>query len=501
MQGNTMEKQLFDYDDSSVESVLDYSQHLLDKPFLEIINSYKKSSYKSYEDFQTKTISNVPNKEISMKSKGQYGNYIEKYFYGYKPNSDSGADFEKIGVELKVTPFKVNKNGSISAKERLVLTILNYKEENLEDFYATHLWEKCSKILLLFYNGLIPNQTLADYIIEKIFLYEWFEEDMAVILEDYKRITQKIKDGRAHELSESDGNYLSTCTKGAGGGKDFRDQPFSDEPAKQRAWELKSSYMTYLINNKIFNQSEQESVVTTARGEKKSFTQIISDKILAYKGMAEAELYQKFNVNPKAKGKNSSLIKTILGLTGDLEKTQEFQKANMNLRVIRVDKNGLPKEDSPFKTYNFQELVDIEEWEESHPYLEIYNKRFLFVVFKEVAPKEFVLDNIKFWGFPDRQLDEVQRVWQETRQILKDGVQLTQDGNRISTNFPQSKVNQVLFTKIHAQNTLYELKPGEFVGKGKLSDTDVLPDGRHITKHSFWMPKKFLKEVLEGKWD
>lgn len=501
MQGNTMEKQLFDYDDSSVESVLDYSQHLLDKPFLEIINSYKKSSYKSYEDFQTKTISNVPNKEISMKSKGQYGNYIEKYFYGYKPNSDSGADFEKIGVELKVTPFKVNKNGSISAKERLVLTILNYKEENLEDFYATHLWEKCSKILLLFYNGLIPNQTLADYIIEKIFLYEWFEEDMAVILEDYKRITQKIKDGRAHELSESDGNYLSTCTKGTGGGKDFRDQPFSDEPAKQRAWELKSSYMTYLINNKIFNQSEQESVVTTARGEKKSFTQIISDKILAYKGMAEAELYQKFNVNPKAKGKNSSLIKTILGLTGDLEKTQEFQKANMNLRVIRVDKNGLPKEDSPFKTYNFQELVDIEEWEESHPYLEIYNKRFLFVVFKEVAPKEFVLDNIKFWGFPDRQLDEVQRVWQETRQILKDGVQLTQDGNRISTNFPQSKVNQVLFTKIHAQNTLYELKPGEFVGKGKLSDTDVLPDGRHITKHSFWMPKKFLKEVLEGKWD
>lgn len=44
-----------------------------------------------------------------MKSKGQYGNYIEKYFYGYHPNNDSAADFDKIGVELKVTPFKVNK--------------------------------------------------------------------------------------------------------------------------------------------------------------------------------------------------------------------------------------------------------------------------------------------------------------------------------------------------------------------------------------------------------
>lgn len=496
-----MKKQLFDYDETDIKSVVDYSQILLDKSLGQIIADYQETPYKNYSDFHSKTVSTVEDKEISMKSKGQYGNYIEKYFYGYQPNSDSAADFDKIGVELKVTPFKVNKNGSISAKERLVLTILNYMEENLEDFYSTHLWAKCSKILLLFYNGLIPNQTMADYIIEKVFLYEWFEEDMDVILEDYLRITEKIKQGKAHELSESDGNYLSTCTKGAGKGKDFRSQPFSSEPAKQRAWELKSSYMTYLINHKIFNQTEHESVVATARGEKKPFTEVVAEKILAYKGFSEEELYARFDINPKAKGKNSSLIRKILGLTGDIEKTQEFQKANMNLRVIRVDKNGLPKEDSPFKTYNFVELASNDEWEESHPYLEICNKRFLFVVFKEVSPKLFILDSIKFWGFPDRLLDEVQRVWQETRMIIQEGVQLTINGNKVSTNFPQSKVNQVVFTKIHAQNTYYEIEPEVFIGKGKLSDTDLLPDGRHITKHSFWIPKKFLKEVLSGEWD
>lgn len=496
-----MSKQLFDYDDSSLESLVEYSQSLLNRSFEDLMEDYRQSLYKTYDDYTSQTISEVNEKPISMKSKGQYGNYIEKYFYGYQPNSDSAADFEKIGVELKVTPFKVNKNGTISAKERLVLTILNYLEENLDDFYQTHLWKKCSKILLLFYNGLIPDQTLKDYVIEKIFLYEWFEEDMEVILEDYHRITEKIKQGRAHELSESDGNYLSTCTKGAGKGKDFRQHPFSDQPAKQRAWELKSSYMTYLINHKIFNQSEQESVVANFRGEKKSFTELIEEKISVYKGFSEDELYERFEVNPKAKGKNSLLLRKILGLTGDIDKTQEFQKANMNLRVIRVDKNGLPKEDSPFKTYQFVELADNDIWEESHPYLEICNKRFLFVVFKEVEPKLFVLDSLKFWGFPDRQIEEVQRVWQETRQIIKDGVQLTQNGNRVSTNFPQSKVNQVIFAKIHATNTYYEIEKDVFVGKGKLSDTDILPDGRRITKHSFWMPKKFLKEVLDGKWD
>lgn len=499
--GMSMEKQLFDYDDSDLQSVVDYSQTLLNKKFEQVIEKYQSTPYKTYADFQSKTVSDFKDKEISLKSKGQYGNNIEKYFYGYQPNNDSVADFEKIGVELKVTPFKVNKNGTISAKERLVLTILKYMEEDLDDFYSTHLWHKCQKMLLLFYNGKIDNQTMADYIIEKIFLYEWFEEDMEVILDDYKRITEKIKSGKAHELSESDGNYLSTCTKGAGKGRDLREQPFSDEPAKQRAWELKSSYMTYLINNKIFNQTDQESVVAVARGEKKSFTEIISERILEFKGMSEAELYEKFSINPKAKGKNSTLIRKMLGLTGDLDKTQEFQKANMNLRVIRVDKNGLPKEDSPFKNYNFKELATNDDWEESQPYQEICNKRFLFVVFKEVKPKIFILDSIKFWGFPDRQVEEVQRVWAETRRIITEGVELTQHGNRVSTNFPQSRVNKVIFTKIHAQNTYYEIEKNVFVGKGKLSDTDKLPDGRRISKHSFWIPKKFLKEVLEGKWD
>ena len=49
----------------------------------------------------------------------------------------------------------------------------------------------------------------------------------------------------------------------------------------------------------------------------------------------------------------------MIGITGDLENTQEFQKANMNLRVIRVNQDDLPKEDSPFKVYDFIELVQM----------------------------------------------------------------------------------------------------------------------------------------------
>ena len=51
------------------------------------------------------------------------------------------------------------------------------------------------------------------------------------------------------------------------------------------------------------------------------------------------------------------------------------------------------------------------------------------------------------------------------------------------------------------KNINFEIEKGKFVGKGSLSDTDELPDGRRITKHSFWMPKKFIKEILAGNWD
>ena len=71
----------------------------------------------------------------------------------------------------------------------------------------------------------------------------------------------------------------------------------------------------------------------------------------------------------------------------------------------------------------------------------------------------------------------------------------------VSTNFPTSTTNKFIFTKIHARNPYYELSSGSFVGSGKLSDTDELPDGRRITKHSFWFPKRFVKEILDGKWN
>ena len=67
--------------------------------------------------------------------------------------------------------------------------------------------------------------------------------DLEIIKQDWQTIIDKIKAGEAHNISEGDTMYLAACTKGANA-KSIRKQPFSNIPAKQRAFSLKSSYMS-----------------------------------------------------------------------------------------------------------------------------------------------------------------------------------------------------------------------------------------------------------------
>ena len=146
------------------------------------------------------------------KAKGHLGQIIEESYFGYEINSRSEADFSELGIELKVTPFKKNKNGTLSAKERLVLNIINFEEEVNQEFITSSFWKKNKEILMMFYEW-IPTIKRADYKIIKAYLHQYPEEDLEIIKQDWKAINEKIKAGMAHELSEGDTNYLGACTK------------------------------------------------------------------------------------------------------------------------------------------------------------------------------------------------------------------------------------------------------------------------------------------------
>jgi hypothetical protein len=78
---------------------------------------------------------------------------------------------------------------------------------------------------------------------------------------DFNIIMKMIMEGRAHELSECMTQYLAPCTKGSTAEASIRPQPFSDTPAKQRAYSLKTTYMTRLLRKYVFCEEENEHII------------------------------------------------------------------------------------------------------------------------------------------------------------------------------------------------------------------------------------------------
>ena len=81
-------------------------------------------------------------------NKNSIGDIFEAWF---GKNKDSSSEPDLGVAELKATPYKKLKNGQYSAKERLVLNIINYMDIVNEDFEHSHFLYKNRVIELAFY--------------------------------------------------------------------------------------------------------------------------------------------------------------------------------------------------------------------------------------------------------------------------------------------------------------------------------------------------------------
>ena len=188
--------------------------------------------------------------------RGSFGNAMEKYYFKYKPNSDSAPDFPEAGLELKATPVKKvrkHKKDELVAKERLVIGNIDFMSIVNESFEGSHLLYKIPAILLVSYLYEKDKNPL-DYIVEAVTVWQIPEEDRAQIEADWNLVVDKVRAGHAEDISGSDTMYLEACTKGATGA-DRKKQPFSDVEAKPRAWAFKASYMT-AVQQSIFSKME-----------------------------------------------------------------------------------------------------------------------------------------------------------------------------------------------------------------------------------------------------
>lgn len=468
---------IIEYDKSNPASIEAYAQKLIGKTFRQISDEDDGTSIitdKTGTDYGTAEVSQT------KRNKGNLGQLIEEKFFHYSCNSDSRPDFSEAGVELKVTPYKKNKNGTLSAKERLILTMIDYFTVVNENFEESHVWNKSRLILLVYYLYRQDIKQNLDYKIGYTRLFTPPEQDIKIIKHDYEIIVEKIKNGKAHELSECDTLYLGAAPK-ASTSKDRRKQPFSDIPAKPRAFAFKNSYMTYVLNTYIVpgKQTYEPIIVGEAQD---SFEDYVVNKIDSYRGQSVENLGLKFDVNLEKKPKNleAMLAYRMLGIKGN--HAEEFEKANIVIKTIRIGNNGKIKESMSFPTFKFKELIS-EKWEDSTFGNYLRETRFLFVVYKFDSDGALRLKGCQFWNIPYDDLEnDVRHVWEKTVHVLKEGLKIQVINGINYNNFPKASENRVCHVRPHAQNA---------------NDTYELPDGRRYPKQCFWLNNIYILSQID----
>lgn len=437
--------------------------------------------------------------EPDSNGKGNLGQMVEELYYHYKPNSSPEPDFKEAGVELKTTGLKRLKDLSLQIKERLVIDMINYNEVINQSFEMSLFYKKFQLMLLLFY---LYEKDKEQF--DRIFLYValWRipEKDLLIIKHDYQVIVNKIKRGEAHLLSEGDTEYLGACRKGQKGDT-LREQPCSPIGAPRRAFSLKPAYMRTVLE--YIKRSRQSSVVnfeyrisdtqlvSAKELTNKPFEQIILDRFAPFMGMSYEQLCEATSKRyDSSKGKYALVASRIVtGTSKNVNQTEEFKKAGLQMKTIRIQQNGIIREAMSFENIDYQEVFDTENWEDSRLY-EIFSGRFLFVTFKEdggkikyydskkkayVEEDSYSLDKVFFWTMPTSDLLLAEHYWNHIRQSILN--------NQIAPKYFNSPANE-----------RFHVRP-----KGRDSkDLVDNPNGGKVKKYCYWFNNDYVREIVRN---
>ena len=348
--------------------------------------------------------------------KGILGQIVETGFYKYPLNNDSKADFEELGIELKVSGYIRNKNGSLRAKERLILSKINFNEIINETFESSHVLGKCEKMLIIWYEY-DKQKEAKDFIITDYQLYN-MNHDKKIFENDFEIIKGKVLDGKAHELSEGDTSYLGACTK-ARTSADRTTQPFSNVLPKPRAFSLKNAYMTAILKSNIETQTTLTfSNFTTVEG-------YIIDKLKPYFGKTQKQILKeitgKETNEPIPKDINKKISNILIGKDQELpQKDELFTKTSFVIKNIPIQENGKPRERMSFRTLKLSEFE--EEWENSFWKNYFEEITIITITYQEVDKSkngDRILKGVKKISFDETDLDAFEKTYNQIKLTIE----------------------------------------------------------------------------------
>lgn len=454
------------YDKQSAVSIYQYSKGILGKK----LRDFVKEEY------------------IPKRGKGSIGQMVENLYFLLETNNNPEADFSSAGMELKCTPLKLGKNDEYLIKERLVCNMIKYCDVINEDFEHSHFYLKCQLMLLMFY---LYKKDYDNLDLEFVFSVLWKlpEKDLLIIRQDYETIISKIKRGEAHLLSEGDTMYLGACRKGQKGDS-LMAQPFSDIGAPRRAFSLKMAYMRtilqFVINSKensVANfEINKEQLVSEIELAKHSFEEILLERFKSFIGKDYQTIAhtKEINLSKNPKNKFAIISNAIAGSNkcSNVNRSEEFIKAGLTMKTIRVQYNNNIKEAMSFENIDYLEVAECDEWFDSRLY-ELFSSRFMFVIYKEQnkGQEDYVLEDVFFWTMPQDDLNLAEEYW-----------------NHIKENVINDHISEEYWWKGKDKKKFHVRPKAQ-----KSEDVVPTPRGGWAKKFCYWFNNDYVKEIVNER--
>lgn len=471
-----------EFDPKNAQSIFHFSYGLLHKSLAEAVKSID---------------SHIKPEDITFNGKGGLGQLVEKFYYGYEPNNRPEADFPEAGIELKTTPLKKNKQDELLIKERLVCDMIDFCEVVKVPFEKSLFYKKSVLMLILFYLH-VQGEELRNLKFLFSVLWQLKDKDLLIIKHDYETIINKIKEGKAHELSEGDTMYLGACRKGQKGDP-LRKQPFSDIGAPKRAFSLKPAYMRTILEfvrrsnkdmatNTDIPISKKLELVSELDLATSSFEDILTKRIMKFKNQDYKQIARNLGmkISSKDKSRYARTIKSILSKNlNDFNDAEEFQKAGIIAKTIRLEINGNIKENMSFENIDYDEVFETDEWTESRWY-EIATSRFMFVIFRAVPSESstwknetrYILDKAIFWTMPVEDLKYAEKYWKNIRaNVLADTLQ---------------DANNTFWKKSDKSN--FHVRPKAQTNKDKYRSP---VSNAEVPKKAYWFNNEYVEKIVQ----
>lgn len=449
----------------------------------------------------------------SRKAKGLLGQIIEESVLGYALNSDKMPDIQ-VGddfYELKVTPLKHLQRGpapKVSAKERLVMDIINYMTLPQERFETSTFWTKARRMIVVYYyddRNDTEVQTREDCKVLGSFVFHYEPDDLATIRADWEFIRKKVSKGYANELSESDTSYLAASTKGQTAERSLRAAPApanSENPqieAKQRAFSYKPSFMT-AVARRILNPNG--SVNRFHFSPYQTLEEYVRLKIGNNKGRTVQDLSLEYGLPIRtAKGNvsksfNQRLTLRLLGTESTHpEEIEQFAAAGVTqVKTTVLYRNGLPEQDMSFpylKTEDWEELAAPSvQWHDSTLYRFFEETKFCITVFQgqgknrdDCRKEDDQLVGGFLWNMPEKDIESyVRPVWEIVHNLMVNHERTYYNDSDRKNRLPGKSFNGVFHMRPHGRDG---------------GDTVELPNGEKITKQCWWLDRRYIARIVE----